>query len=221
LHESSLHAQLKALYLENGSATEALVQGFVVDILHSNGDIIEIQTGSLSKLKAKLTALLAMHRVRIVYPLPVEKQLVVFDARQRRVLYRRRSSRRPLLLDVFGELVSLAPLLAAPGLELEVLLTREQEIRRKDGRGSWRRRGITIVDRKLVEIRERVALAGPAGFLALLPEALAGEFTNAELASLLGVEVRTARQLTYCLRAAGWIAVCGRRGRGYLFRRVG
>jgi len=219
LNESSLHAQLKELYLRDGSTTEALVGGYVVDILRPEGDIVEIQTGSLSKLKPKLAALLAGHRVLLVYPLPVRKQLVLYDARQRRILSRRMSPRKPRLPEVFRELVGIAPLLAAPGLEVEVLLTREEEIRQKDGRGSWRRRGITIVDRRLLEIRERVRFRGPGDFLALLPDACPEEFTNRELASLLGVSVRTAGQLSYCLRAAGVISVRGKQGRALLFAR--
>lgn len=219
LNESTLHAQLKALYVQEGAATEAVVEGYVVDVLGPGGEVVEIQTGSLSKLKMKLGSLLAGRRVLLVYPLPVEKRLVLFDARQRRVLSRRVSPRKPRLLEVFQELVAIAPLLAAPGLELEVLLTREEEIRRNDGRGSWRRRGVTIVDRKLLEITERVRLGGPADFLALLPEGCPAEFTNHELAGLLGVKVRTAAQLTYCLRAVGVIEVRGKRGRELLFTR--
>lgn len=219
LNESSLHARLKELYLEAGSTVEAVVDGYVVDILRANGAVVEIQTGSLGKLREKLAALLERRRVLLVHPLAVEKELVVFDARQRRILYRRMSPRRRCLFEVFAELLGIAPLLGAPGLELEVLLTREQEIRRNDGRGSWRRRGMTIADRRLVEVRERLRFRCAADFLKLLPSACPEEFTNRELAGLLGVGEHTARQLTYCLRAAGAIEVRGRRGRQYLMAR--
>ena len=219
LNERTLHTQLKTRYRDEGSAAEVVVDGYVVDILRRDGTVVEIQTGSLSKLKAKLAALLCGHRVLLVYPLAVEKRLMLFDAPQRRLLSARMSPRRPRFLDIFRELVGLASVLGNPAFELEVLLTREEEIRRRDGKGSWRRRGITIVDRSLVAIQERVRLSTPADYLALLPEPCPEEFTNRDLAALCGIGVRTAGQLTYCLRAMGALAVRGKRGRALLFGR--
>ena len=220
LNEGSLHAELKDLYLTPGSLTEVRVRGFVVDILQPDGDIVEIQTGSVAKLKAKLKALVADHRVVLVYPLAVEKQLVVFDAGQHTVLYTRMSPRKASLADAFGELVGISPLLADPNLELRVLLTRQQEIRRSDGRGSWRRRGVTIVDRRLLEVREEIRFREVADYLAVLPDGCPEVFTNRELAAVMGVSLRTAGRLTYCLRALGAIALQGKQGRSYLFERT-
>jgi hypothetical protein len=221
LNERSLHAQLKSLYLEPNSTSEVVVDGFVVDILHPNGEVVEIQTRHLYRLKGKLAALLASRKVVLVYPLPVEKQLIVIDARRGNELYRRMSPRRPALPDAFAELTGISPLLASPNLELHVLLIREQEIRRADGRGSWRRKGLTIVDRRLVEIRQRCCFPGPAHYLSVLPESCPTHFTNRELAALMGIPSRTAGRLTYCLRGAGVLAMKDKRGREYLYSRLG
>jgi hypothetical protein len=68
---------------------------------------------------------------------------------------------------------------------------------------------------------KRVQLREAADFLALLPEDCPEVFTNRELASRLRIGIRTARQLSYCLRAVGGIGLRGKRGREYLFARTG
>jgi hypothetical protein len=156
----------------------------------------------------------------LVYPLAIEKRLVVYDAEQRKILRERMSPRRRAFPNVFKELVGLSRLLANDNLELHVLLTREQEVRRADGRGSWRRKGITIVDRRLVEITEQIRFRNTADYLTVLPDNCPELFTNRELANLMGLPIRTAAQLTYCLRGAGALSLKGRRGREYLFART-
>jgi hypothetical protein len=220
LRESSLHAALKQLYLLDGAESEAAVEGFVVDLLLPDGGVVEIQTRALSRLKGKLAALLPSRRVTLVYPLSVERQLVVYDEKQERVLRRRRSPRRQLLADAFLELAGLARFLPHANLELHLLLVRDVEVRRSDGRGSWRRSGVTIVDRSLVEVREQVRFRDARDYARLLPPGCPERFTNRELAGLMGLPVRTVAPLTYCLRAAGALAVEGRRGREHLLART-
>lgn len=219
LNESSIHADLKELYLTEGGRSEVPVDGYIADIAGWRGRIVEIQTARLGTLKRKLAALLAGHRVRLAYPIAVEKELIVGEAGGR-VLYRRKSPKRGALLDVVYELVGVAGLLAHPRFELEVLLTREQEIRRRDGSGSWRRGGAAIVDRRLVELLSRHLFRGPADYRALLPDGCPPRFTHQQLAALLGVPVDKARRVSYCLRAAGVLRVHSRGPRGFLLEQV-
>ena len=79
-------------------------------------------------------------------------------------------------------------------------MTKEEEIRCKDGKGSWRRKGISIVDRKLLEVVEKVTFKESKDFLIFLPEELPRSFTNKDLAKTLKVTVFKARKITYCLR---------------------
>jgi len=76
------------------------------------------------------------------------------------------------------------------------------------------------VDRRLVEIRDRIRFRKPADYLAVLPDNCPELFTNRELADLMSLPIRTAGQLTYCLRGAGALWLKGRRGREYLFSRT-
>ena len=218
LREKGLHAGIKAWYTEAGDAIEVRIGSHVVDIVR--GDLlIEVQTGDFAHLRPKLAALLAGHPVRVVYPVAQERWIVTLSA-EGEVLRRRRSPKRGRVADVFRELVYIGPLFAHPGLSLHVLLTREEEIRRQDGLGSWRRGGASIVDRRLLDVLSTVRLETPADLAALLPESLPDPFTNATLAKALGVTRALARRCTYCLRSLGVLEIIGRDGRTLQFART-
>src|SRR5512146_2660546 len=139
-NEKSLHAALKQRYAQPGDRFEERVDGFIVD-LHRGDCCIEIQTRHLVAIKRKLHTLLEHHRVRLVYPIAREKWIAHIAARSGKLTSRRNSPRKGKLLDLFDELVSIADLFLHDNLALDVGITREEEVRRSDGKGSWRRRG--------------------------------------------------------------------------------
>jgi hypothetical protein len=93
-------------------------------------------------------------------------------------------------------------------------------VRRHEAGRCWRRRGWTVVERRLVEVVERVAIRVPADLVLLLPAGLPDPFTTADLASGLRRPPRVAQQVAYCLRGAGVIEVIGKRGRLVEYRLV-
>ncbi len=106
-----------------------------------------------------------------------------------------------------------------PNLTVEVLLIEQQEIRCEDGKGSWRRHGVSILDRQLLSVQEVIRLSSLSDFAALLPPELDSEFTNSEIAAATGVRRRTAQAMTYSLRQMGALQVVGKRGREQLVNR--
>ncbi len=218
MNESSIHAELKKRYLKGSARSEQQVGDYVVDILAGRKRVVEIQTSGFSKLKRKLRALLETHKVRIVYPLAVEKQLVVYDAHCRKVVYRRKSPLRQSILDIAREAAQISALLASPNLELEVLLTREEDVRAQDGAGSWRRKGVSIIDRRLVEIVDRKVFRDVEDFRTLLPEKCPREFTNRQLAETMGVPVEKVQLVTYFLKKIGIVKVARREGNTHVMR---
>jgi hypothetical protein len=218
LREKSLHAGLKAWYALPGDAIEVRVGSHVVDIVR--GDLlIEVQTGGFTALRPKLTALLHDHPVRVVYPIAQERWIVTLSS-EGEILRRRRSPKRGSIADVFRELVHIVPLFAHERLAMDVLFTREEEIRRHDGLGSWRRGGVSILDRRLLHVLSVVRLETAADLAALLPDRLPDRFTNAALAASLHVPRGLAQRCTYCLRSLGVLEVAGREGRALAFARV-
>lgn len=217
LNEGPLHAGIKAWYARPGDRIEAPVDGRQVDIVRGPL-LIEIQTGGFGSLKKKLAALLADHPVRLVYPVAYEKWIVrVSD--QGRVLGRRKSPKRGRLEEVFAELVSLPRLLARSNFTLEVLLTREDELRPEGARARRRRRGRALGERRLIDVVERRVLHDSEDLRRLLPLSLPSPFTTADLAGGLRVKRDLAQKMAYCLRESGVILAAGRRGRSRLYRR--
>lgn len=215
LSERSLHAALKTYLAQPGDQFEARLGRYVIDVLR--GDLlIEIQTRHLYALRPKLRRLLDDgRRIHLVHPLPGERWIARQDA-DGRPLSRRKSPKHAAIRDIFGELVRVPDLAAHPNLTLEVLLIREEQVWRDDGRGSWRRGRWSLVDRRLLGVAESAVFGPPADYLALLPP-LPQPFTNADLARMRGWNNHLAGKATYALRAMGLLASAEKRGRSNLF----
>ena len=220
LREKPLHAALKRWCAEPGDRFEVAVDGFVIDVVRE-GLLIEVQTSSFAKVRRKLTALLeAGHAVRMVYPIALEKVIVRLGDHGE-ILSRRRSPKHGMPQDVFAELVSLPTMIDEPGMELEIVMVREEEIRRHQPGKAWRRKGWVVEERHLIEVAEAYRLGSSEDLASLLPGSLPDVFTTADLASELGRPKRLAQQMTYCLRNAGRIVQVGKRGNAIEYRRAG
>lgn len=219
LREKPLHASLKRWYARSGDRNEVPVDGFVIDLVREDL-LIEVQTRGFSSMKQKITTLLDLgHRVRVVHPIPIDKWIVKVDA-DGTVLSRRRSPRHGNPTDVFAELVSFPNLLADPRLEIDVILTNEEEYRRYTPNRSWRRKGWTIEERRLIDVVDTLLISNTDDLAALLPAGLSDPFTTADLATELGRPRRSAQQMAYCLRIADVIVAVGKRGNAVEYRVV-
>jgi len=208
LGEKSLHAALKDWYARPGDRLEAVVDGFVVDIVR--GDVlIEIQVAHFAAIKRKLAILTENHSVRLVHPIAERKWIIRQNARGRQVS-RRKSPRHGRIEYVFDEMVRIPALVPHPNFSVEVLLVHAEEMWRDDGKGSWRRGGWSIADYRLLEVTGRVLLETPADFRALLPADLPDPFTTADLAGALDMRRSFAQRMAYCLRNMGAIWVVGK-----------
>jgi hypothetical protein len=103
-------------------------------------------------------------------------------------------------------------------LSIEVLMTEVEEIWCNDGKGSWRRKGASIKDRRLIRVFERVMFEDKADFLRVLPKDLPDPFSNRNLSESLRIPINQSRKMTYSLRKIGTIKHAGRNGRQMLFR---
>jgi hypothetical protein len=214
--EYSLHSEIKDWYMVSGDELEVKVEDFIVDILRGKL-LIEIQTGNFSAIKKKLIQLLSNHQVRLVYPI-AKLKWIVHVSRSGEFVRRRKSPKKGKLTDLFYELVHTPSLIKDRNFSLEVLLIEEEEVRCNDGRGSWRRKGISVKDRKLLNVFDRVMFEVSQDFLEFLPEELDGYFTNKVLALKLKISVRLAQKITYCLRKMGTISIAGKKRNELLFQ---
>jgi hypothetical protein len=217
LNQTDLHEQLKSLYCADDGEVEVEVDGFIVDVRLPSG-IVEIQTGNVGRLKRKLSALCASHKVRLVHPVAAIKYITRIDEGGQ-VLSVRRSPKRGRMEEAFRELSSIADLLPEPNLTVEIVMVRVTEWRRDDGRGSWRRKGISIAGRRLDEVMARHEFRSPADYLGLLPDGLPDTFTNHDFSAMSGFPYRVVQPITNTLRKMNLLTVAAKRARSLAYKR--
>jgi len=214
-NEKSLHAALKKWYARSGDDLEVMVEGYIIDLVRGR-ELVEVQTRNFSAIAQKLRKLLKDHCVRVVYPVPTEKWITrITDDGE--LIRRRKSPKKGKPLHLFAELIRIPDLLKEKNLIIEVLLTKEEEIWCEDGKGSWRRKGASRWDRRLLEVVESIELKTREDLLSFLPKGLKIPFSNKELALKMGEPVRMVRKFTYCLRKCGLLREVGKNGNELLF----
>jgi hypothetical protein len=218
--ETSLHRQLKARYAGDEGRQEVVCEGFRIDAVR-NGELIEIQHGSLAAIRDKIRKLLVRHRVRVVKPIVANKLLVKLEGRGGSELARRRSPKRGTMLDLFDELVYFTRVFPHELLTIEALLVNVEELR-YPGRGKRRRRRrrgeeFQIEDQRLVEIVAAQSFASAHDLWRLLPRRLPAKFHTAHLAERLAAPRWTAQRIAYCLRETGAVELVGKQGNALLY----
>ena len=166
--ESSLHRSLKFRYSGSTGTTETLAGSYVCDGQTSEGELIEVQTGSFGPLKEKVKALVSIGKVRIIHPIIAQKHIELYDS-SGFLLRRRKSPRKGSAWDLFNALIY-APLLPLlKNLTIELAVVEIVEKRADDGKGSWRRKGVSITDRSLSVWRHSVILKAQRIIVSLYP----------------------------------------------------
>jgi len=216
--ETSLHRTLKERYAAGGSGRpEIKVDGFRVDAVDEAGRLVEVQSGALGPLRGKLTRLLHEHRVRIVKPVVLKRQIVRKSRPDGPALRSRRSPKRGELVDVFDDLVGVVRVFPHSNLEIEVLGVAIEEVRIP--RRRWP--GFKVADRCLGEIHETTSLVEAGDLWKLLPARCDGwkPFTTRELAVKLDRPLWFAQRVAYCLRVTGAARVVGKTGNRLVYVR--
>jgi hypothetical protein len=219
LNEGPLHVSLKQLYARAGDRLEVPLDGYLIDILR--GDlIIEVQTSNFASIARKMRDLASRHRVRLVYPVPQERWIVKLPAAGNGQPVRRRSPKRAGIEDVFEELVSFPELIENENFELEVILTREEQVRRFDGQRGRRRHGWVVIERRLLDTSDRLLIRSPADLVNLLPPNLPEPFQTLDLAESFGRSRAFAQKVAYCLRKCRLITQVGKDANAILYTRA-
>ncbi|MEJ2126967.1 MAG: hypothetical protein P8X84_05625 [Candidatus Bathyarchaeota archaeon] len=215
--EYSLHVDIKEWYSGSSNQVEVKVDDFVIDVINKEGLLIEIQTRNLSAIKNKLKKLLKNNKVRLVYPIAKIKW-IVYMSECGELVKKRKSPKKGKLTDLFVELVHLPRLICHENFSFEVLLIEQEELRCNDGKGSWRRKGVSIKNRKLIKVFDSTVFEDKSDFLTTLPDDLEKVFTNKILAKKMKISLRLAQKITYCLRKMNALTVVGKKRRELLFK---
>jgi len=217
-NEFSLHASLKRWFSESDDRFEVRIGRYIADILRGN-EIIEIQTRNFSSIKRKLKALIKNHPVTLIHPIARERWLV-YRTPDGILNERRKSPRRGEPSDIFEELVYIPELINHQNFKLKIAMIQEEEIRKRDGMGAWRRKGISIKDRRLLDVVDVHEFQHCEDFLRFVPEELDDPFTNKQLAEALDISLNKATRITWCLRKMMALRVIGKNRNQHLHERI-
>lgn len=218
MSESSLHKELKAIYAGADGLQEQNINGFYVDVLLES-KIIEIQNGNFANQKLKLAHLLNDYQFKIVLPIPKDKYLVTISNESNKSIKRRLSPKHRNLAYLFKELVYIVDYLQDQNFQLEVVIIIEEEIRKNDGAGSWRRKGISIVDHRLIDILQTYEFKSLEDFIHFIPESFPNQFTTKDLATYWKIPRNISQRMAYSLRKMGLIHLCGKEKRANLYKK--
>lgn len=214
--ETSLHRQIKEGFGAGpGARTEVVLNGFRIDAVSAEGELIEVQSGALGPLRAKLRRLLGGHRIRVIKPVVLRRRVVRRARRDGKDLSSRLSPKRGAVLDVFDDLIGLTSVFPHPNLSVEVWGVEIDEVRVP--RRRWP--GYAVVDRRLREVADKTVLRDSAALWTLLPEDVVDPFTTRDLADGLERSLAFAQRVAYCLQHAGAARLLGKRGRFQLYAR--
>jgi hypothetical protein len=246
--EMSLHRQLKSVYAEKSglaAQVETPVDGYRIDV-RTNEELIEIQVASLSAIRSKVRNLLERHKVRVVKPLIVRKQLVRYAKQGGEIISHRLSPKRGAWIDLVHELMYFRDIFPHPRLTLEVPTVEVLEHRVSRRARRFRGRDYRVLDVELLQVNDGQFLRTTADLLHLYrlverfgapskasgpprrpsqktcrpaaEPATQGLFDTRELAEYLEEPRWIAQRLAYVLRHCGALETAGKRRGGWLYR---
>ncbi len=215
-NEHSLHLLLKEQIAIPGDLIEAKIGRYKADILRENL-VIEIQTRSLASMRRKAHSIMKNNPLRVVMPIHCRKYIVKLDENGDFV-HRRKSPKRQTIFDIFEELMHVPELLLHPDFQLELIFLITEEVRIQDGKGSWHRKGQSIIERGLLEITDRRVFTNRDDYISLIPTSIRQSFTTTSLAKRLNINVRLARKVGYTFFKAGIAERIGKDGNAHIYQ---
>lgn len=219
--ETSLHQRMKRMYADEESNVEQRIGRYIIDVVRGD-ELIEIQFSSLAAINRKIEALLQEHRVRVVKPLVLRKQLIRCAGKGERVVSRRKSPKQGQVFDLFDELIYFTRVFPHPNLTIEVPLIHIEEWTYPTPKIKKRRRRppkkFTVEDQRLVDVVETLELRKASDLVELIPGKLPANFDTADLAKAIDQPRWVAQKVAYCLRHMNAIRETGKKGNSILYR---
>lgn len=222
-NEKLLHAVLKNYYAPFSDEQEIKIGGYFADAVCEDG-IFEIQTRNLYKLKDKLREFLQYSRVTVVYPAACALGTVYISEDSGEIVKETPMRNMNSLLKVFEELYSIREFLNDNNLR--IIIARLKLQKRVYFRGSElpdmssrSARKKLRIEKMPLEFREEIILESRADYARFFPVcSLPDEFTKKEFARAVGESFSSLR--LEVLRTVGVIEKTGKKGNGFLYKRV-
>ena len=218
LKEKSLHSDLIQWLAKPQDKFEEKIDGYIIDIVRGK-KLLEIQTKNIAAIKKKIFTLSKNYTIQIIFPIIVEKWIIKVDESDEKIS-KRKSPKRGRVEDIFNELIRAPTILSNPKISISLIFIQAEEVWKNDGKGSWRRKKWSIIERSLLKVLDITNFSKPKDLISFIPNDLQDTFSNKDLSKSLGVTTKMAQKITYCLRKMGILEIVGKRGRAYLFSLV-
>lgn len=216
LKEKTVHAIVKNYVEPDPSFHEIKVEGFYADIVNEKG-IIEIQTSNFDRLRKKLSVLLDLHPITIVYPIAHIKNIYWINKETGKINQPRKSPKRGNPHDIFRELYKIKFFLAHPNIKLHIILMDMDEYRLLDGWSKDQKKGATKCDRIPKKLVNEMQVNSIEDYKNFLPPDLPAEFTVNDYKRIAKISQRNAGLCLHILNYIGAIKRIGKDGRAYLY----
>ena len=224
--ESSLHRSLKFRYSIE-EKTEISIDSYVCDGQTESGELIEVQTGNFGNIREKIKKLVKKHKVRLIFPIILNKYLELYDVNGK-LIRKKKSPKKENIWNLFDSLVYAPEFCLMPNLTLELSLLDIIEKRKDDGKGSWRRKGITIEDKIPIAWHESIILKKPKDYYLFLPFSSNDSsndnkneecFTVKDLSKKANISRPLAQKCIYVMHKTGLIERTGKQGNAYEYKK--
>lgn len=230
-NESSLHKTLKSFYaLQNeGAKIEVQIDSYIVDIQTEDGNIIEIQTGNIGKLKEKCLYFIKNKKnITVVYPLVISKNIETKNSITQKISCRK-SPVHKNIYSIFRELTSLYEILLNKYFYLEILNVEITELREsfkeavqsKNGRRRFKKNWLKT-GKRLESLGSQILLHGKSSYKKFIPFEKNYIFTCRELFETLKnqnkyLKIQDIKIMIWVFEKISLIEFVGKRGNSKLY----
>lgn len=217
LSEKTVHAVLKHYYAPDEEMHEIPVENCVADI-YTGVEILEIQTRSFNRMRAKLERFLPLCPVTIIYPIPYKKMVYWIDPESGEISGGRKSPLTGNPYMVFPELYKIKMFLKDPNLRIRLTFLNMEEYKLLNGWSRDKKKGSSRYDRIPVSIEREIQFDCPQDYMQLLPYELEEPFSVASFAKAVHIRRELAGTALHVLNHLEVIEQAGKQGRAYLYR---
>ena len=184
--EKLLHRTLKYYFEADEKNHEIEFLGSVADIKNENG-IIEIQTGSFSKLVPKLERFLECAKVTVVYPIIENKTICRINTETGESKPPRKSAKKGRVSNALAEISMIRRFIPNDNLEILVVMVDVSETRMLYRKKKIGRKHTDKLNCIPTRINSIIKLNSVDDYRQLVPEGLSNQFTSQEFEKASGL----------------------------------
>jgi len=218
LREKTVHAVVKKYIEPDSSNHEIKIGQYHADIVNDKG-IFEVQTGSFNNLRKKLSSMLDLQPITIVYPIPHIKMIYWIDKDTGEISKPRKSTKTGSPYFIFRELYKIKPYLNHSNIKFHIILMNVDEYRLLDGWSKDKKSGATKCDRIPTKLISEMKIESLKDYDIFIPDKLIEPFTVKDFKLATKTCIRDAQATVHILHYLGLIDRIGKKGRAYLYSR--